>query len=597
MDSLIKVEVRSNVEGEIDKLYVDEGYDVVKGQQLLKIDEKQIREEYNQALANYSAAQAELERAKENARLNMDKLKSDILLAKNSLESAKANLEGTDAKASQQLSQARISITNTENLLEQDEINLRKAKLALEQAETNEKSALARLNNAKSELERKKDLNAKKFIPLREVESAQLELASAQAQYDSAVNNVKAQKETIQSQEKIIESRKASLQTQKDDLKTLMDSLNEQKRQAEIQIKQAQERLDILQRSIESEKQIAELALKSAEANKVRAQSSLKTAEQRLSWTTVTAPISGRIVQCKIEEGEIITSGRTAWSQGPPLMIIADLSQMIVKTKVHEFDISKVKVGQKAEIRVGSYKDDVFEGVVKEISPSAQFDNNVIKFEVTTMITNSPKPLLPGMTADVDIIVSERDNVLQLPLEAINMKETIKIKTDVKSEMLSKLKGQKVDVVLTKFPDKKFAGKVTHIADAKPGFSTSEITITMEGAPNELQKGTTSTADIVLSNGEKISNLEAKIESEREYFVKVVKNNNTNSEKNQDNGKKFKKINFFSRNKNSKSDELQEEERIIKVGERTQSSIEILEGLEEGEKVRIIPIGTKEKTK
>jgi len=595
MDSLVKVEVRSNVEGEIDKLYVDEGYDVVKGQQLLKIDEKQIREEYNQALANYSAAQAELERAKENACLNMDKLESDILLAKNSLESAKANLEGTNAKASQQLSQARISITNTENLLEQDEINLRKAKLALEQAETSEKSALARLNNAKSELERKKDLNAKKFIPLREVESAQLELASAQAQYDSAVSNVKAQKETIQSQEKIIESRKISLQTQKDDLKTLMDSLNEQKRQAEIQIKQAQERLDILQKSIESEKQIAELALKSAEANKVRAQSSLKTAEQRLNWTTVTAPISGRIVQCKIEEGEIITSGRTAWSQGPPLMIIADLSQMIVKTKVHEFDISKVKVGQKAEIRVGSYKDDVFEGVVKEISPSAQFDNNVIKFEVTTMITNSPKPLLPGMTADVDIIVSERDNVLQLPLEAINMKETIKIKTDVKSEMLSKLKGQKVDVVLTKFPDKKFAGRVTHVADTKPGFSTSEITITMEGSPNELQKGTTSTADIVLSDGERISNLEAKIESEREYFVKVVKNNNTNSEKNQDNWKKFKKINFFNRNK--KSNELQDEERIIKVGERTQSSIEILEGLEEGEKVRIIPIGTEEEKK
>lgn len=593
-DSLVKVEVRSNVEGEIDKLYVDEGYDVVKGQQLLKIDEKQIREEYNQALANFSAAQAELERARENARLNMDKLKSEILLAKNSLESAKANLEGTNAKSAQQLSQARISITNTENLLEQDEINLRKAKLALEQAEANEKSALARLNNAKSELERKKDLSAKKFIPLKDVEIAQLELASAQAQYESAVSNVKTQKETVQSQEKTIESRKISLQTQKDDLKTLIDSLNEQKRQAEIQIKQAQERLDILEKSIESEKQIAELALKTAEANKIRAQSSLKTAEQRLSWTTVTAPISGRIVQCKVEEGEIITSGRTAWSQGPPLMVIADLSQMIVKTKVHEFDISKVKVGQKAEIRVGSYKDDVFEGVVKEISPSAQFDNNVIKFEVTTMITNSPKPLLPGMTADVDIIVSERDNVLQLPLEAINIKEVIKVKTSVKNYLVDKLKGQKVDVILTKFPDKKFAGNVTQVSDAKTGFSTSEITITIEGSPNELQKGTTSTADIVLSNGERIPNLEAKIEGERVYFVKVVKNN---SDESQNNEKKANWLNFFNRNKGSKNEEMQDEERIIKVGDRTQSSIEILEGLKEGEKVRIIPIGTEEKKK
>ena len=46
LEPLIKVEVRSNVEGEIEKLYVDEGHDVVKGQKLLKIDEKQIREEF-----------------------------------------------------------------------------------------------------------------------------------------------------------------------------------------------------------------------------------------------------------------------------------------------------------------------------------------------------------------------------------------------------------------------------------------------------------------------------------------------------------------------------------------------------------------------
>ncbi|MGB9596788.1 MAG: hypothetical protein ACPL7B_10950, partial [Candidatus Poribacteria bacterium] len=146
----------------------------------------------------------------------------------------------------------------------------------------------------------------------------------------------------------------------------------------------------------------------------------------------------------------------------------------------------------------------------------------------------------------------------------------------------------------TKFPDKKFAGNVTQISDTKAGFSTSEIIITIEGSPNELQKGTTSTADIVLSNGDRISNLEAKIEGERVYFVKVVKNN---SDESQNNKKRANLLNFFSKNKGSENGELQDEERIIKVGDRTQSSIEILEGLKEGEKVRIIPIGTEEKTK
>jgi len=593
LDSLVKVEIRSNVEGEIDKLYVDEGYDVVKGQQLLKIDEKQIREEYNQAMANFNAAQAELERAKENARLSMDKLTSDILLAKNSLASAKSNLESTKAQSAQQLSQARISITNIENLIEQDQISLNKAKIALEQAETNEKSALVRMNNAKSELDRKKDLYNKKYVPLRDVENAQLENTSAQGQYDTAVSNVKSQKENIQSLEKTIASRMVTLQTEKNNLNTLMDSIKEQEKQANIQIQQATERLAILEKSKEGEKQIADLALKSAEANKVRAQSSLNTAQQRLSWTTVVAPITGRIVQCKIEEGEIITSGRTSWSQGPPIMTIADLSKMIVKTQVHEFDISKVKVGQKAEIKVSSYTDDVFEGVVKEISPSAQLVDNIIKFEVVITVTKSPQPLLPGMTADVDIIIGERDKVLQLPLEAVNMKETIKIKADIKNETANKINGQKVDVVINRFPDKKFSGKVTNVAPPKLGFSTSEITITMDETPQELQIGTNPSADIIQSDGVKIQNVEARIDSEREYFVKIVKDGIE-----EENIKQSIWSKLFKRNKEKPEERAsQDEEKIIKVGDRTSSSIEILDGLKEGDKVRIVPISGEMKKK
>lgn len=580
LDSLVKVEVRSNVEGEVEKLYVDEGYDVVKGQELLKIDEKQIREEFNQAQANYNAAQAELERAKENAALNADKMKSDIQLAENSLKSAIASLEETKARATQQISQAEISISNIRNLLIQDEISLRKATLALEQSESARKSAEAKLNNAKAELDRKKELASKKFVAQREVENAQLEYASALSQYESAENNVESQKENVESQKKIIESRKESLRAEENNLKILKESLDEQRKQAEIQVKQAQERLDIQKKSEISEKQIALLAMKTAEANKIRAQSALNTARQRLGWTTVLAPISGRIIQCKVEEGEIITSGRTAWSQGPPIMTIADLSKMIVKTQIHELDISKVKIGQKAEIRVSTYPDDIFIGEVKEISPSAQFVDNVIRFEVTVMVTESPKVLLPGMTADVDIIIGERANVLQLPLEAVDTRETIKIKTDIKRELIDKLRDKKVDIVLKNFPDKKFPGKVASISSEKTGLMSSEVTIIMEGSPKELQSGITTTADIIISENDKIPNIEARIDSEKGYYVQLVKEESTKTE-----GKKL----FIIRRK--KENIIETEDKMIKVGERTQNSIEILDGLKEGDKVKIVPLG------
>lgn len=588
LEPLIKVEVRSNVEGEIKKLYVDEGYDVVKGQELLKIDEKQIREEYNQAEANYKAAQAEWERAVENVTLSSGKLESDIQLAESTLKSAQANLEATKARAEQQKFQARTSIKNLEDLLEQDKIALKKVELALEQSRNAEKSAKAKLDNAKAELDRKEELYKKKFVSLQEVENAQLAHSSAQSQYESAQNDIQAQEKNVQSQQKSVENREMRIQAEKDDLKILEGSLAKEISQVEIQIQQAQERLNLLTKSEGSEKQITELAKATAEANLLRAKSALNNAKERWDWTTVVAPMTGRVVKCDVEEGEIVTSGRAAWSQGPPIMIIADLSKMIVKAYVHEFDIGKVKVGQRAEIEVSAYPDDVFEGEVKEISPSGQLMDNIIKFEVMVMVTKAPKPLMPSMTADVDIIVDERDNVLQLPLEAIVPREAIQVKADIKTEMLRKLKDQDVKITISDHPDTKLDGEVTEIAPAKPGFSTSEVTIVMKGSPKELQPGTSRTADIVISDDENIPNVQIRIETEKKHYVKLVKEEVGQIAKNP--GEKEEK-------KDKGKEGEKEEEKMVKVGERTQSNIEILDGLKEGDKVKVVPVGGEKKEK
>jgi HlyD family secretion protein len=524
LEPLIKVDVRSNVEGEIEKLYVDEGYDVVKGQKLLKIDEKQIREEYNQSQANYNAAEAEMDRAMENITLSSGRLESNIQLGEST--------------------------------------------------------------NAKAELDRKEELHRKKFVSLQEVENARLAYSSAQSQYESAQNDVQAQEKDVQSREKSIESREMRIQAEKSDLENLKESLNKEEDQVEIQIQQAQERLDLLTKSEGSERQIAELAKTTAKASLLRAKSALNNAKERLDWTTIIAPMAGRVVQCDVEEGEIITSGRSAWSQGPAIMIIADLSKMIVKAYVHEFDIGKVKVGQRAEIEISAYPDDVFEGEVKEISPSGQPMDNIIKFEVMVMVTKAPKPLLPAMTADVDIIVDERDNVPQLPLEAVIPREAIQIKTDIKKEMLSKLRDQEVKIAISNYPDKTFDGKVTEIAQARPGFTTSEVTIIMKGSPKELQTGTSRTADIIISDDEKISNAQTRIETEKKYYVKLIKEET--GEVTENPGDKEKK-------KDKGKEEKTEEEKMVKVGERTQSNIEILDGLKEGDKVKVVPVGGEKK--
>ncbi|MFC1714434.1 HlyD family efflux transporter periplasmic adaptor subunit, partial [Candidatus Poribacteria bacterium] len=352
---------------------------------------------------------------------------------------------------------------------------------------------------------------------------------------------------------------------------------------------------DILKKSEGGEQQITELAKASANAGLLRAQSVLNRAKERLGWTTVIAPMSGRVVQCRIEEGEIITSGRSAWSQGPPVMVIADLSKMVVKTYVFEYDIGKVEVGQKAEIEINAYQDEIFEGRVDEISPSGQSMDNIIKFEVVVRVTEIKpgKPLLPGMTADVDIIVDARDNVLQLPLEAVDPRDTIKIRTDIKKERASKLKGQDVKVVLNSYPDKEFDGKVVEIAPARSGFSTSETTIIMKGSPKELQPETSRTADLIISDDEKIPNIEARIDSETEYFVKLIKKETAEATKDENKDNKDKNGSKKGKDKNGRN----EEDKMIEVGERTQSNIEILSDLKEGDRVRVVPVGEEDDKK
>ena len=76
---------------------------------------------------------------------------------------------------------------------------------------------------------------------------------------------------------------------------------------------------------------------------------------ERYEWTTVIAPMAGTITRLTVEEGEIITSGRSAFSRGDAIMRIADLDQMIVRTQINQVEIGKIKEDQRAEISVDSY--------------------------------------------------------------------------------------------------------------------------------------------------------------------------------------------------------------------------------------------------
>ena len=370
------------------------------------------------------------------------------------------------------------------------------------------------------------------------------------------------------------ESRQTTLELHKKNLVTIKESQEAERKQRAAELENAETRLQQILETTDEEKQLTIHEEVSAKAAFVEAESTLKAQEERLGWTTVTAPMSGTVTRLNVEEGEIVTSGRSAFSQGPAILTIADLSRMVVKTRINEVDIAKIELGQKVEIRVDAYRDKVFEGRVSEIAPSAytpdqrggQQGDGTITFEVMIEVVGSPAELLPGMSADVDIIVMEENSVLQLPIDSVIDSEVLTVKVNVPSNSIDRFKSDQ-EVEVQNLIGKKFSGKVGKIS---PSSMRGNVEILLEGSPRGLRSGPTE-VHVLFSETDKIEGLEAEIESEKKYFVMLDKEDSkTDTEKKQ---------------KKDKKEDGKGTRTRIEVGQRNNTHFELTGGLVEGDRV------------
>ena len=588
LEPLISVDVRSNVEGEIEALYIKEGDVVEKEQALLKIDDEQVREQQKQASANRDARKAQVEQATLRIGMTEKQQESAITQAQNAVTAAKAALESLDANTRQRITEAETQIATTQNALQQDQIALRQSEIGREQAnltfqraQAAEESARVTFETAESELKRNQGLFEKKLVSKRVLEEAETARANVLSQHETAKKNVESQikaveseQETIDARKTALESRHATLRLHQENLVTIKESQAAQKRQLDAELENAETRLQQILETTDEEKQLTVHAKAGAEAALLEADSTLKAQEERVEWTTVIAPMSGTVTRLNVEEGEIVTSGRSAFSQGPAILTIADLSRMVVKTRINEVDIAKIALGQRVEIRVDAYRDKVFEGRVSEVAPSAytpdprggQQGDGTITFEVMIEVVGSPAELLPGMSADVDIIVMEEDSVLQLPIDSVIDSEVLTVKVKVPSNSIGRFESDQ-EVEVQNLIGKKFSGKVGKIS---PSSARGNVEILLDGSPRGLRSGPTE-IQILFSETDKIEGLEAEIESEKKYFVLLDKEDSkTESEKKKD----------------KKKDEKGTRTRI-EVGQRNNTHFELTSGLVEGDRVYV----------
>ncbi len=140
----------------------------------------------------------------------------------------------------------------------------------------------------------------------------------------------------------------------------------------------------------------------------------------QLDEFVIEAPSPGTVIEVKVEEGEIISSGTSTVTGGTTLMKIADLSKMLAKVKINEVNITQVKLGQPVEIRLDAVPERVYHGKVVQISPQGERLNNVVTYLTTIEIQDPDERLKPTMTANIDIISNVMKDVLYVPVEVVS---------------------------------------------------------------------------------------------------------------------------------------------------------------------------------
>ena len=158
--------------------------------------------------------------------------------------------------------------------------------------------------------------------------------------------------------------------------------------------------------------ELAQAAVKSSQANLDR----LKT---NLEYATITSPIDGVVISRNVDVGQTVAASLSA----PTIFTIAqDLTQMQVLASIDESDIGKIKEGQDVAFTVDAYPDQMFKGTVQQVRLSPEVVQNVVSYDVIIAVSNPDLLLKPGMTANVTVLIDQRQDVLKVPAGALRFR-------------------------------------------------------------------------------------------------------------------------------------------------------------------------------
>ena len=232
--------------------------------------------------------------------------------------------------------------------------------------------------------------------------------------------------------------------------------------------------------------------------------STLKTQGKDLDDYTITSPISGSVITKNYKKGDNLQQ-----STESTLMVVADMSQMIFNIDADELDIKSIQIGQPVDVKADALPEQVFDAEVTAISTTGTSVNGVTTYSVEVTIFN-PEGLLPGMNVTGSIIIDTAEDVVRVPVAAVNAKNGryfVYVKNAAEGEIISvsendkELSGRIISQLIKNAPEG------TTLAEVKVGISNEDYIEITEGLSENMTIVMVGTSEDIFSTMQAVAGM------------------------------------------------------------------------------------------
>ena len=190
----------------------------------------------------------------------------------------------------------------------------------------------------------------------------------------------------------------------------------------------SEDRLDALQYSFDS----ARVACEAAKAELAQARAKRDAAEAELAKTVISAPFNGIIAEVNVEVGEWVTPSPPLLTS-PPVIDLIDPTSIFVSAPMDEVDSGAIRTGMMVKLTVDSRPGETFAGTVSRVAPyviDQEAQNRTLEIEISIDDAEVAASLLPGTSADAEVILEKRSDVLRIPTSALLRGRTVLVLAD-----------------------------------------------------------------------------------------------------------------------------------------------------------------------